>query len=289
MVLFSVLAAANLALQTAAFQFSIPNLPKAPAAESVLMKVNGQDLKAKDVQDLLWDVRGEEIITDLVFYMLAKQEGDKLGIIVTQGEIEDGVKQELKRIEANLLNGQSLEQALVTQGQTQNRLYLGVKTSLLLTKIAMKDFDIKTYIKISTIWVKPKTNAASDVANTIQVMQKAYDRINAGEPWEKLVDELVVDPAGRASRGLLGWRPFSAFPDTVVPELNSLAKGKITKPVQTQNGIQMFRIETKGSEASKEDIESLKNELGDTLRMQVVNRLRKNMKIEQFYPPKTGG
>ncbi|HLO99722.1 MAG TPA: peptidylprolyl isomerase [Fimbriimonas sp.] len=289
MVLFSALIVAKFALQTAAFQLSVPNLPKAPAAETVLAKVNGAEIKAKDIQDLLWEVRGEEILNDVIFYQLAKQEGDRLGIVVTDAEIEAGVKNEMDIMSKNLAEGQTLEQAMAAAGQTKSRLYLGMKTSLLLTKISMAQFDAKAYIKVSTILVRPRSNAASDVSNTIQVVQKAYDRINAGEPWEKLVDELVTDAEGKRSRGLLGWRQLAAFPETTRPELTALARGKVTKPVQTQNGIQIFRIEARGLDATKDELESLKTELADTFRLQAVQKLRQTMKIERFFPTKPGG
>lgn len=289
MVLFSALIVAKMALQTVAFQLTIPELPKAPAAESVLAKVNGTEIKAKDVQDLLWEVRGEEILNDVIFYQLAKQEADRLGLVVTQAEIEAGVKNELDIMTKNLAEGQTLEQAMAAAGQTKSRLYLGMKTSLLLTKISLADFDPKGYIKVSTILVRPRSSSAADVSNTIQVVQKAYDRINAGEPWEKLVDELVTDAEGKRSRGLLGWRQLAAFPETTRPELTSLARGKVTKPVQTQNGIQIFRIESRGLDATKDELESLKTELADTFRLQAVQKLRKNMKIERMYPTKPAG
>ena len=120
-------------------------------------------------------------------------------------------------------------------------------------------------------------------------MQKAYDRIKAGEKWDKLVDELTVEQAAKQNRGFLGWRNLSLFPKEALSEIETLKKGDITKPVQTSNGIQMFRIEDKGDAATKEEIEIMKNENIGVLRQQVGTKILQSAKIEYNYPPKIGG
>jgi foldase protein PrsA len=279
----------HLALQTAAFQLSIPNLPKAPTAETVLAKVNGVPIKAKDIEDLLWDVHAEEILNEISYYQVAKAEADRMGLVVTNQEIEQGVQREIDQMKANLPPNQTIEGAMAQAGQTKGRLYLAVKTSLYLTKIAFQDFEPKAFVRVSTIVVRPRSVAAADITATIAVVQKAYDRLKSGEPWEKLVDELVVDANGKQARGLLGWRQLAAFPQAVQDEMVTLKKGGITKPVQTDNGIQIFRIEAKGDGASKEELEQMRTELSEVLRMQAVQKLRKNLKIERLYPAKKEG
>ncbi|MBI1334986.1 MAG: hypothetical protein GC165_19145 [Armatimonadetes bacterium] len=279
----------NLLLQNAAFQLSIPGMAKAPAAEKVLVKVNGIEIKAKDVEDLLWDTHGEEILNEIMYYSVAKAESDKRGLVVTQQEVEQGVIREMDQMKQSLANGQTIEEFMAQNGQTKNRLYLAVKTSIYLTKIAFQDFDPKTYVRVSTIVVPPRSNSAEDVANTIKVVQNAYDRLQKGEPWSKLVDELVTNQVGKQNRGLLGWRQLAAFPQSVQDEIKTLKKGGITKPVQTQNGIQIFRIEAKGDEVTKEEMDQMRIELTDTLRVQAVQKLKENLKIDRFYPATGGG
>lgn len=289
MVFTSFVLGMHLAVQAAAFQLSIPNLPKAPAPETVLAKVNGVAIKAKDIEDLLWDVHAEEILNEISYYQVAKAEADRMGLVVTNQEIEQGVQREIDQMKANLPPNQTLEGAMAQAGQTKSRLYLAVKTSLYLTKIAFQDFEPKTFIRVSTIVVRPRSVAATDITATIAVVQKAYDRLKAGEPWEKLVDELVADANGKQARGLLGWRQLAAFPQAVQDEMVTLKKGGITKPVQTDNGIQIFRIEAKGDGASKDELEQMRTELSEVLRMQAVQKLRKNLKIERLYPEKKDG
>ena len=276
-------------MQSSAFQFTVPGLAKAPAPETVLAKVNGISLKAKDIEDLLWEVRGEELLNDVMFYQVAKMEADKVGILVTNEEVDKEVGRQKDLIKQGLGPNQTIEEALAQAGQTSSRLYLSAKSNLYFTKLAMLDFDPKSFVRVSTIVVHPRSDTAADISSAIQVVQKAYDRIKAGEPWEKLVDELVTDQQGKQMRGLLGWRELTAFPDVAKSQLVALKKGEVTQPVQTKNGIQIFRIEAKGDGASKDELEQMRVELTELLKFQVTQKIKKTLSIEKLYPPKKGG
>ncbi|MEI8280871.1 MAG: peptidylprolyl isomerase [Armatimonadota bacterium] len=289
MILLPVLAALHVALHSVSIQSPIPSLRKAPGAETVLAKVNGIEIKAKDIEDLLWEVRGEDILNDVMFYQVAKMEADKMGIVVTNVEVEQEVARQKDLIKTGLPPGQTLEDAMAQAGQTDSRLYLAAKASLYFTKLAMLDFDPKAFVRVSTIVVHPRSENASDIAATIQVVQRAYDRLKAGEPWEKLVDELVVDQEGKQRRGLLGWRELSAFPEEAKSQVIKLGKGGVTQPVQTKNGIQIFRIEAKGDGATKAELEQMRVELTELLKFQETQKIKKNLKIEKLYPSKKAG
>ena len=90
-------------------------------------------------------------------------------------------------------------------------------------------------------------------------------------------------------RGLLGWRELTAFPDVAKSQLVALKKGEVTQPVQTKNGIQIFRIEAKGDGASKDELEQMRVELTELLKFQVTQKIKKTLSIEKLYPPKKGG
>ena len=275
----------QIALQTGGIQLGIPNLRPAPDKDQVLVKVNGQDIKASDIAALLWDVKAEEILNEVTYYQLAKAEADKLGIFLTGKEIDEGVQREVDAMRANLAPGQSLEQAMAASGQTRARIYLAVKTSLLLTKIAFAEFDPKLYVKVSTIIIKPASSSAADLTNAIKIAQGAYDRLLKGDAWEAVVDDVVTDETGRESKGRLGWRLLSAFPDDVRSEIGLLKANQYSKPAQIQNGIQFFRVERFGKDLNKEEMDQMRIDMTESLRIQAVNKIRKTMTIERVWPP----
>ncbi|MDH4389226.1 MAG: peptidylprolyl isomerase [Fimbriimonas sp.] len=285
MSIVAAIAGLQIALQTGGIQLGIPNLKPAPDKDQVLVKVNGQEIRASDIAALLWDVKADEILNEVTYFQLAKAEADKLGIFLTGKEIDDGVQRELDAMKANLAPGQTLEQAMVSSGQTRARLYLAVKTSLLLTKIAFAEFDPKLYVKVSTIIIKPASNSATDLASAIKIAQGAYDRLQKGDAWEAVVDDVVTDEAGRESRGRLGWRLLSAFPDDVRSEIGLLKANQFSKPAQIQNGIQFFRIDKFGKDLAKEDLDQMRIEMTEALRLQAVTKIRRTMTIERVWPP----
>jgi hypothetical protein len=285
MSIVAAIAVLQIALQTGGIQLGIPNLKPAPDKDQVLVKVNGQEIRASDIAALLWDVKADEILNEVTYFQLARAEADKLGIFLTGKEIDDGVQRELDAMKANLAPGQTLEQAMVSSGQTRARLYLAVKTSLLLTKIAFAEFDPKLYVKVSTIIIKPASNSATDLASAIKIAQGAYDRLQKGDAWEAVVDDVVTDEAGRESRGRLGWRLLSAFPDDVRSEIGLLKANQFSKPAQIQNGIQFFRIDKFGKDLAKEDLDQMRIEMTEALRLQAVTKIRRTMTIERVWPP----
>jgi parvulin-like peptidyl-prolyl isomerase len=265
-------------------------LPKAPIPSQVIAKVNGIDVKAADIEDLLWESRGQEILSEFIYYQVAKQEAEKLKLIVTESEILSGIAKEIKNLRSTGNFEGTDEQVVIQSGTSMGRLRLGVKTSLLLTKIAFQNFDATQYIKVSTIIVKPKSFSASDLADAIKVCQSAYDRLKKGEKWETLVDEVVTETQGRQTRGYLGWRLLTAFPEESQKEFNILNKGEYTKPVQTQNGIQIFRIDAKSLDLKAEEKLQMREEIADILRNNAVKRMSGTVKIERLYPePKKNG
>jgi hypothetical protein len=285
MSIVAAIAGLQIALQTGGIQLGIPNLKPAPDKDQVLVKVNGQEIRASDIAALLWDVKADEILNEVTYFQLAKAEADKLGIFLTGKEIDDGVQRELDAMKANLAPGQTLEQAMVSSGQTRARLYLAVKTSLLLTKIAFAEFDPKLYVKVSTIIIKPASNSATDLASAIKIAQGAYDRLQKGDAWEAVVDDVVTDEAGRETRGRLGWRLLSAFPDDVRSEIGLLKANQYSKPAQIQNSIQFFRVEKFGKDLAKEELDQMRIDLTEPLRLQAVNKIRRTMTVERVWPP----
>ena len=272
------LIAAALALQGP--QVPDQHLPKAPAPDKVLAKVNGVEIKAGEVEALLWDWRGFEVLQDVISYQLLKGEAEKAQVSVPEIEVLKVVDDRLKEIKARLPKEKDLATALREQGYPQSRLYLRVKTDLILERLAEKEFDPAKFVLVSTMVFRPKSESASDLTDALQQADLAYQRVVKGAKWEEVIktsgqDEEIVNAAGR-----LGWRSWDIFPAPALKELQSGKVGSITKPVQTSAGIQFFRMDALGKDAKGEDLLALKQIYMQSARRQILDRIRRDGKVE---------
>ena len=165
-----------------------------------------------------------------------------------------------------------------------SRLYMRIRMEMLVEKILLKDLKPEEYVKVATIIVRPASQTAKDVTAALTAAEGYYDRLKKGEAWESVLNASTADNNVRQSNGLLGWRAMGAFPEPVKAEFATLKNNQFAKPVQTPNGIQIFRLLAKGAIASKQDITELRNEYLKGTAPQYMANLQKEAKIERFLP-----
>lgn len=250
----------------------------APATDAVIATVDGKPILASELAPLLWDWRGDEALSDLISYRMAKQEADANGVKVTEEEIEAEMGAQIEQMRATLQPGQSVEVAIREQGFPRSRLYLRVASQLLVDKLVMRQFDPKEFVRVATIVVKPENEQAVSLSAALKLAGDAYDRLQKGETWDSVLAS-IPDPGGRPSGGSIGWRPLTAFPESVRQEMATLEAGKATKPVQTVNGIQIFRLEMHGKEAQGTDLVTLKEVYAGSARSAYAALLRQKIKV----------
>lgn len=275
---------ANLFLTIVLFQGSQTPMPPSPAPDAVVARVNGQDIHAKDVEAYLWDWRGSEVTGDLITHHLILAEAQRVGAQVSQAEIEQVYNGQMETMKTNVPPGQDLDSVLRQQGMPKSRLYLRIYTDLLLNQIALKEFKPADYVKVSTVAFIPKSDAAADLTTAIGRAQSAYDRLSKGGDWMKEVNASDDDAALKQHNGVMGWRALSLFPGNTQAELKTGNAGALAKPTQAAKAIQVFRVEARGQDAKGKDLDELRQVFLSTSRQSVIERLRKDAKIERLYP-----
>jgi foldase protein PrsA len=267
-----------------------PEIPKkyllpAPTADKVVAKVNGVEIKASDVEDLLWQWRGQEATNDLINYLLIKQEAQKRGVTVTEKEVEDAIDVQLSQLASQLNPGQTPEQFLEQQGvKSRSRLFLRIRTELLLNKMAVADLKQEQYVKVSTIVVRPEAQDTKAIAAAAKKADDLYSKLQKGGTWESALNATTQDPQVQSTKGLLGWRALDAFPEPARTELGKFKIGQFTKPVQTANGFQIFRVDGRGVDAKGKELDELKAVYTQVGRQQILTKLRSEAKIERNLP-----
>ncbi len=283
---FVLAVALNRALQVAQpFLAYVPPrlLQGAPSPDQSVAKVDGVEIKAKDVQDLLWQWRGADAVRELVEFQIVKAEAERQGIKVASEEIEAKLAESLKSF-TDQMPGKDVDDALQLQGFTRSRAYLRVTRQVMLEKIAGKDFHEADYVKVSAITIKPGEGKTLEQA--ITEADGDYTKLKAGTKWGTVLATTTIEPTILENGGLLGWRRYKIFPESTVKEFATLKAGQFTKPTQTTAGVQIFRLEGKGDQAPSEQVAELKNAFLVGAMQTLEKELRAKAKVESYQPAK---
>jgi hypothetical protein len=74
--------------------------PARPLPGKIIAKVNGVDIKAADLEPYLWDWKANEVLTEVIQFKVLFDEAAKLGLSITDKEIEDQLAKDLEQYKA---------------------------------------------------------------------------------------------------------------------------------------------------------------------------------------------
>lgn len=251
-----------------------------PKPDALLATVGGTPILASNLEPYLWDWRAHEALQDLVTHQMIAAEAARLSVRVSDEDIQKELDKQLEQVKKELQPGQTADQLLLERGFPKSRLYLRIRSEQLLNKLVMQSFDPKQFVKVATIVVRSRSEQASELAQALKRAEDAYNALRNGEAWGDVLARHSDDPGALQSQGMLGWRELRAFPPTVQDEMRSLKPGAITKPAQTANGIQIFRIEAIGAQAEGAAIQELGEAFLTGSRQRYLDGLRAKTKVE---------
>jgi len=257
-------------------------LATAPGKEKVLAKVNGLPITAGEVEDFLWQWRGQEATADLITLRVMQAAAAKAKISVTDQEIEDTMQAQIANLTPGVTGGLSPEDYMLNMGFTKSRSWIRIKSELLLNKLAALDFKATDYIKVSTIIVKPESVSSASLSNAAKKADLFYDKLIKGESWDSVLQLSTTVQAQIDAKGIVGWRKIDAFPQEVRNEFAQAKVGGYTKPVQTQNGFQIFRIDMFGKDAKGADLKEAIDIHALSNRATVLRKIQSENKVERF-------
>ena len=256
---------------------------KAPSRDTPIAKVDGVVVKASEVEDLLWEWRGREALADIISYKMIKAAADKAKVSVTDEDVDNAMAEQMTQLTPNVTGGKKPEDYLLDQGFTKSRLFLRVKTDLLLNQLAAVGFKADEYVKISTIIVKPDSISSSSLTAAIRKADLFYEKLTKGDSWESVLALSTTDERTLKAKGIVGWRRMDAFPKEVRDLFPTLKTGGYTKPVQTQNGIQIFKIDMWGKDATGDDREEAREIHAQSNKSQILQKIRDEVKVERLW------
>ncbi len=255
--------------------------PPKPAPETVLATVGGTPITAAEVEPYLWAWRAKDVARELTGHKMIAMEAARRNITVTEAEVQKRVEDQINGIRAQIQPGQTLEDMINgPQIGGPSRLTLIARSSLLVDKIAEAGFKPDGYIKVATLVFKTTGDSTDALAKAIRSADQAYASLQNGKPWQDVLRVYEKDARIVDTGGLVGWKSYDAFPESLRGQFGTLKLMGVTKPIQTTNGIQIFRLLARGASATPLELNDLKTLYVQGARAKIVEQLRQTTKVE---------
>lgn len=285
--------------------------------KDVIAKVNGQPVKASDVQAQLDQMKksspqtfqGTEgtkreqefkakILESLIQLELITQAGKELGIEVTTKQVDDYIKQ----LETQYGGATGLADAMKQSGVTMDQLKASVTNRLLVDAVGKKvtkpgdvsDADIKAYYDKNpgTFKTAAQVHAEHILFATAdqKTAEQVFDQVKKGGDFAALAKKYSTDPGSKDKGGDLGWAPAAQYVPEFAKAVQEMKVNEV-RLVSTQFGWHIIKLlgtkpETQQTfDQAKEQIRQIlqQQEQSDAF-TKYVDELKKKAKIEILDP-----
>lgn len=256
----------------------LPSLNKAtsisalPKPTKVVLTVNGSSIKASEIQALLWDWRRDEVIDDLVAYILFAKEAERVKVTVSDVEVNAKVQQRIAQAGIN-------QQMLSAQGYPPSRIFLRSKVEMLAEKIARKELNPSEYVHLRLLLIRPTKDDAASWEEASKKATEAYARLKAGEAWPTIYQAYSGKDALSAVQGDLGWRRWDEFTVEAQKRVKPIGKGSVTEPIKVPLGYQIFGVVARSEAATPAELKELEDNVLQNKIGALAERLRASAKI----------
>lgn len=241
----------------------------------ILAEVNGKKISQKDVVGFISQMQGgQQFLNPQGIHQIA----DEL------------VNQELMYIDA-IENKLDQDKEFTDQLQiTKENMLKNYAMHLLFEKIKVSDDEIKEYYEHNKEVVKrPKSYKASHIlVNDEQTANKVLNEIKEGLSFEEAADKYSNDKASKG--GDLGEFPKGAMVKEFEEALDKFSEGEISKPVKTQFGYHIIKLDHTHDEYLP-DLDEIKDRIHDTLLMikrqekylEKTNKIKEKVEVKKYY------
>lgn len=145
-------------------------------------------------------------------------------------------------------------------------------------------------VKVSHIMLQTGPSASQDVVDLAKAKaDTVYQKLMAGESFEKLVEEYSQDQGSKANGGVMNYfTSYSNYPEMFKETAFALNKGDISKPFKTDYGYHVIKImDKKGVPELKEVEESIKTKVGrdsraESSKLVVAERIKKQNNYKEY-------
>ncbi|HAP32336.1 MAG TPA: hypothetical protein DCQ14_04690 [Firmicutes bacterium] len=241
--------------------------------DQVVATVNGEEIGKEELYQAMLEGNGRDILDQLILERLVLQEGDKLGIVVSEAEVDA----ELSEVVESSFRGdmEQFRQALLEYGITEEHVRERIRIEQILKKIADGRLEItedaeKEYFAANqdTFGTPEQIEARHMLLTTREEAEAMLLRLDGGEDFAALAKEHSQDPGSAEQGGSLGF--FAR--GQMVPEFDEaafkLAPGQRSGIVETSFGFHIIEVLNR-QEANEVTFE----EVRDTVRERMTEEL----------------
>lgn len=229
----------------------------------------------------------QEMLNNLVDRKITDQEAKKLGITVSEKEVDNAIEQ-LKR--SRMMTQEDLEKALEQEGLTFKAYRKKIREEILRpklinfsvkSKVIITDEDVKTYYDahseiyagIKKIYLRNILISGGALAVDVLVQDK-FNRVDAalisGQSFGEVARQYSQAP-NAGDGGEIGLLSLDALSGEIADAVKDLAPGEHTTFIQTDLGYQMFFVEAIDDGGPK-PLESVSDEISKKLYNDIVEK-----------------
>jgi peptidyl-prolyl cis-trans isomerase SurA len=270
-------------------------------------EVNGHAITASEVQSKIqkgplvevspWPAQENDppakiAIHDLINKKLIMQKADELDIEVTDEVLNEEIRTFLAR--RNLTRDQLME-ALEEQDMTYDQYREDFRTQMIinqfqgreiLPQVKITDRDVQSFylrhsgsmaenIRLTLRQLQiavPPGSVDAVKAGKKQLVEKVYQEIEGGMPFEKAVKIYSDNESARENGGLMPQIFLKDLAPLFQNAIRDLEEGRYTRPIETPMGYSIFYV-TKREFSGSDDYLKLKPQLENQLRQEEMNKL----------------
>ncbi|HAA38309.1 MAG TPA: foldase [Firmicutes bacterium] len=235
----------------------------------VVATVNGEKITKQELYDAFVANGGASILEQLISERLIAQEAAKLGIEVTDAEVQ----QEIDRlIEENYYGMKEYyEQALAQYGITEELLKDNIRTDLQLSaivrsKIEVSEAEVEEYFRENQddFNIPEEIDVRHILVETEEEAGEVLALLRAGEDFAELAKEHSQDPGSADKGGALGFNGRGSFVKEFEDAAFALPVGEYSEPVKTEHGYHIIEV-LERKEAKEVEFADVKEQVKEAL------------------------
>lgn len=250
--------------------------------------VNDEVITEGELNHLLQSQYGPSILDALITNKIVELEAEKLGITLTDEEIEE----EYNEYAESYGGEEALLEAFESYNLTKDDIINDIKIYLLTLKVVedsidITDEDVKTYFEENkeSFDTPEQVEASHILVEDEATAKEVIEKLNAGEDFATLAKEYSTDTSNAEKGGALGFFGRGEMVEEFENAAFAMNVGDVSKePVETEFGYHIIKVTDK-KEAKEADFETSKEQARDMLVEERVNEQYSNWvneKMEEY-------